>query len=176
MTTSSSSASHLYISSSSSVYFLEVLVTFTSQMCSLRPSPSLPMEVLGMIAKETDDEDIPAQRLVCSLWARATSARFATTFHEVAFELSTTGVAKVIEVCKSSQYGPQFLACSYWASVTATKFASLSHEIAFKFSRAGMLNLLALCKNPDLGPYVRTLIVIVDLKRKIAAKFYEFHD
>jgi hypothetical protein len=83
-----------------------------------------------MIAKETDDEDIPAQRLVCSLWARATSARFATTFHEVAFELSTIGVAKMVEVCK----------------------------------------------NPYLGPYIRTLIVIVDLKRRIAATFYEFHD
>jgi hypothetical protein len=60
------------------------------------------MVVLGMVVKETDHEGIPAQRLACSYWARATSARFATTFHEVAFELSTIGVAKMVEVCKSS--------------------------------------------------------------------------
>jgi hypothetical protein len=80
-------------------YFLEVLVTFTSQMYFLRPSLSLPMEVLGMIAKEADDEDLPAQRLVCSLWPSVTATEFASLFHETAFEFSRAGTLNLLALC-----------------------------------------------------------------------------
>jgi hypothetical protein len=63
-------------------------------MYSLRPSPSLPIEVLGMIAKEADDGDIPAHRLVCYLRASLAAARFALKSCEIASKVSPVGLAK----------------------------------------------------------------------------------
>jgi hypothetical protein len=84
----------------------EELLLTTGQMALFRPSPSLPMEVLGMIAKEADDEDIPAQRLVCPLWASVTATKFALLFHETAFEFSRAGMLNLLDLCKNPRLGP----------------------------------------------------------------------
>jgi hypothetical protein len=85
----------------------EELLLTTGQMALFRPSPSLPMEVLGMIAKEADDEDIPAQRLVCPLWASVTATKFALLFHETAFEFSRAGMLNLLALLKNPRLGPQ---------------------------------------------------------------------
>jgi hypothetical protein len=64
------------------------------------------MEVLAMIASEADDEDVPTQRLVGTLWASATKTRFASLFYETAFEFKRSGLLDMLAVCKDPKLGP----------------------------------------------------------------------
>jgi hypothetical protein len=64
------------------------------------------MEVLTMIAKEADDEDIPTQRLVSPSWASATSTRFASMFIETAFQFERARMKEMLQLCKNVQLAP----------------------------------------------------------------------
>lgn len=69
--------------------------------------PVLPLEIIGMIAKEADDEDLTTQRLVSKFWSSVTAERFALLFRQSAFEFTQAGLTDMLKVCQHSAFGPQ---------------------------------------------------------------------
>lgn len=78
----------------------------TSQEQTLRLPSSFPKELEAMIAAEADEEDVRTQRLVHPFWVNATLRRFQSSFGQVAFEYTKTGVEKLLRACQDPIYGP----------------------------------------------------------------------
>jgi hypothetical protein len=70
----------------------------------------------------------------------------------------------------------QRLVGKFWAAATRKRFVSLFRDIAVNFNPVGLASLLEICRDPELGPVVRTITVIVDLKRRRPAAFHNLFD
>lgn len=77
------------------------------QTASTRELPVLPLEIVGMIAREPDDEDIATQRLVSKFWSRVTAERFAPLFRQSTFEFTQAGLNDMLKVCEHPAWGPE---------------------------------------------------------------------
>ncbi|KAH0351874.1 hypothetical protein KCU81_g2125, partial [Aureobasidium melanogenum] len=76
-------------------------------MQTINIPPGFPLELQRMIAAQADEEDIPTQRLVHSLWSRATLPRFLSSFGRVAFLYTRSGMENMMRACQHPIYGPR---------------------------------------------------------------------
>ena len=83
------------------------LILTMIQTAPTRTLPVLPLEIVGMIGKEADDEDIAAQRLVSRYWSSVTADRFALLFRQSTFELTQPGLNDMLKVCQNPAFGPE---------------------------------------------------------------------